>query len=212
MTAIAEGPAEDANRVSRPWRSGNAGPLRRKDAMIGLERQQTLGQVIRARRLALGLSQEALADRVAARGDEAFRQSDVSRLERGAVALPRRPRLEHLAAALDLPLGELLALSGWSGAVAAFTPINSHDVIAPAQRPSATPALHLPLPSLGIDVGRVGSFELRSIIARAEETKQRSADILRRCEVTRVLYDQPWLRQIPATRAKTTGRGGPLAS
>ena len=60
----------------------------------------TLGMVIKARRRELGWSQEELAARVAAQGDAAFRQTDVSRLERGKVSLPRRQRLGHIAAAL----------------------------------------------------------------------------------------------------------------
>ena len=53
-----------------------------------MDRSVTLGDAIRARRLELGWTQEELAERIAV-GDETFRQSDVSRLERGKVALPR---------------------------------------------------------------------------------------------------------------------------
>jgi len=59
----------------------------------------------------LGLTQEALAERIG----EGMRQAEVSRLESGRVTLPRRERLERIAAALDIPVGELLARSGWSG-------------------------------------------------------------------------------------------------
>lgn len=52
----------------------------------------TLGQFIRKRRVELGLTQEQLADRV---GDT-MRQSEMSRLERDRVSLPRRDRLESL--------------------------------------------------------------------------------------------------------------------
>lgn len=72
----------------------------------------TLGDMIRARRAELGLTQEALARRI---GDGVC-QADVPRLERGRVTLPRRRRLERIAAALELSPGELLAHSGWSGA------------------------------------------------------------------------------------------------
>ena len=82
----------------------------------------TLGDVIKARRLELGWTQIDLADRVAARGDPAFRQSDVSRLERGNVTLPHRVRLERIAIVLGLPLGELLERSGWSGWIASDAP------------------------------------------------------------------------------------------
>ena len=74
-----------------------------------------LGAVIRARRIELGLTQEELAARIGGEG-EYVRQSDVSRLERGRVGLPRRARLERIAAALGLPAGEVLARSGWAGA------------------------------------------------------------------------------------------------
>jgi len=60
----------------------------------------------------LGLTQEELAERV---GD-AVRQAEISRLEHDKVSLPRRPRLEQLAKALDLPIGLLLSSSGWVGA------------------------------------------------------------------------------------------------
>jgi transcriptional regulator with XRE-family HTH domain len=79
----------------------------------------SLGSTIRARRGELGLTQEELAERISADG-EYLRQSDVSRLERGAVELPRRARLERIAAALGLSTGELLARSGWAKADAYF--------------------------------------------------------------------------------------------
>ncbi len=73
--------------------------------------EQSLGQYIRSRRLELGLTQEQLAARVG----ESVSQAEISRLERDKVALPRRPRMEHLAVALDVSLGVLLMRSGWSG-------------------------------------------------------------------------------------------------
>ncbi len=72
----------------------------------------TLGQLIRERRMELNLTQEELAERV---GD-GVRQSEISRLERNRVTLPRRQRMEQLAEALDIPVGVLLARSGWIGA------------------------------------------------------------------------------------------------
>jgi transcriptional regulator with XRE-family HTH domain len=69
----------------------------------------TFGQIIRQRRIELGLTQEALAERV---GDN-VRQADISRLERDYIALPRRGRLEALAHALDVSPGYLLMQSGW---------------------------------------------------------------------------------------------------
>ena len=76
----------------------------------------TLGETIRARRDELGLTQEQLAERLG----YGVRQSEISRLEHNRIHLPRRERLEQIAEALGLPLGELLAASGWSGAETAF--------------------------------------------------------------------------------------------
>jgi transcriptional regulator with XRE-family HTH domain len=73
---------------------------------------RTLGSAIRLRRIELNLTQEALADRIGG----GLRQSEISRLERDIVTLPRRARLEALATALELRVGELLARSGWTGA------------------------------------------------------------------------------------------------
>ncbi len=72
-------------------------------------REQTLGQFIRANRLAMGLTQEQLADRV---GDN-VRQSDISRLEKDGVEFPRRERLDAIATALGVTLGDLLISTGW---------------------------------------------------------------------------------------------------
>jgi len=72
-------------------------------------RDQTLGQFIRANRLAMGLTQEQLAERV---GDHT-RQSHISQLENDVVKFPRRERLEAIAAALDVTLGDLLISTGW---------------------------------------------------------------------------------------------------
>lgn len=82
--------------------------------------QRSLGTAILQRRTELGLTQAALAERVATCGDWGFRQSDISHLERGIVTLPQFTRMRSLAAALDLPVGELLAKSGWTGAEEAF--------------------------------------------------------------------------------------------
>jgi transcriptional regulator with XRE-family HTH domain len=99
------------------------------------ETSRSLGAVIKARRQELEWTQEELAERVIAHGDDAFRQSDVSRLERGKVGRPHRDRLAHIAAVLGLSPGELLARSGWAGADRAFA------AAAPAMLP------HQPCPS-----------------------------------------------------------------
>lgn len=69
----------------------------------------SLGTFVRERRQALGLTQEELAERVG----PTMRQAKISRLEHGRVALPRREKLEALAAALEVSLGDLLVRSGW---------------------------------------------------------------------------------------------------
>jgi transcriptional regulator with XRE-family HTH domain len=156
------------------------------------EVQRTLGDAIRARRQELGWSQEDLAKRIADHGDEAFRQSDVSRLERGKVTLPRRERLEHVAAVLGLSLGDLLARSGWTGAASAFatdrSPTRGGQEIQPDRVPTAA----------GSSVSRSRAVEsaatsrnLRQLIQQAHETRTRTQEVLRQCEVTRALYEQP---------------------
>ena len=100
------------------WSGATAPPARSR---VG---DRTLGATIRARRLELGWTQEELARRIAGDG-EFLGQSDVSRLERGRIGLPRRRRLERIAAVLGLPLGELLACSGWAHADQAAEPHGS---------------------------------------------------------------------------------------
>jgi transcriptional regulator with XRE-family HTH domain len=72
----------------------------------------TLGQFIAGRRQDMGLTQEQLADRVG----PTVRQAEISRLENDRIVLLRRVRLEQIAQALDVPLGELLLRTGWVGA------------------------------------------------------------------------------------------------
>lgn len=96
---------------------------------------QTFGAVVRKRRMELGLTQEALAERVG----ENVRQSDISRLERDYISLPRRSRLEALARALEVSPGYLLLRSGWldsdSGypdiAAAEPAPVPEQEEVAP---------------------------------------------------------------------------------
>ena len=72
-------------------------------------RSNSIGNFIRERRQDLGLSQEQLAERVGS----TYSQSDISRIERGHITLPRLSNLERLAASLDVPVGELLIAAGW---------------------------------------------------------------------------------------------------
>jgi transcriptional regulator with XRE-family HTH domain len=105
----------DEGPIGRPARA--SGPF---DALAGQESPRSLGAVIAHRRRELGWSQAELAARMVAHGDATFRQSDGSRLENGKIGLPQRERLNHLAAVLDLPVGQLLARAGWAGADSAF--------------------------------------------------------------------------------------------
>jgi transcriptional regulator with XRE-family HTH domain len=70
--------------------------------------RSTLGTFIRHRRLQLGLSQHALADRAG----HGTTQIHISRLESGATALPRWHRLLALAVALEVTPGDLLLRAG----------------------------------------------------------------------------------------------------
>jgi transcriptional regulator with XRE-family HTH domain len=74
--------------------------------------------MIRRRRQALGLTQDQLAEQIS--GTDHVTQTDISRIELGKVKLPHYERLERIGSVLDLPLGELLACSGWAGAETAF--------------------------------------------------------------------------------------------
>ena len=149
-----------------------------------------LGEAIRDRRRELGWTQEELAARASTVPGE-VRQSDVSRLERGKVTLPRRERLEHMAAVLGLSLGDLLARSGWTGADSAFA----------AERPSHTARQDRQLDRLPIvaesprqgspDQSAVISRNLRRLIEQAHKTRSRTREVLRKCEETRTLYEQP---------------------
>ena len=96
-----------------PARPSRSGPRSCKEsAVAGREPPRTLGAAIEARRREFGWPLEAWANRVVDAGGEGFRQSDVSRLERGKVGLPRRDWLGWVAVALGLPLGKLLARPG----------------------------------------------------------------------------------------------------
>jgi transcriptional regulator with XRE-family HTH domain len=75
----------------------------------------SLGTTIRMRRRELGLSQDELAERIRIFG-VSVRQTEISRIELDKVTLPGQDRLEAIAQALDLSLGELLSRSGWTQA------------------------------------------------------------------------------------------------
>lgn len=151
----------------------------------------SLGAAIKARRQQLGWSQEELAQRVAACGDGTFRQSDVSRVERGKVTLPHRARLAHIAAVLGLPLGELLARSGWMGAEL-MVPARASVASGPApadERADGGEAM----PAAGAwAVPRLLDERRRAtaLIAQAQATRERSLELVQRCEATHAQADQ----------------------
>jgi transcriptional regulator with XRE-family HTH domain len=141
--------------------------------------QPTLGSLIRWRRLDLGLTQEELAERV---GD-GTRQAEISRLEHDRIGLPRRSRLERIAVALELSIGELLAGSGWAGA----EKLDWHRT-----QPSPNLSPYVPDPSPELSEGRAHSgaafrnplftAELEAAIASARETSTRTRALLSRSE------------------------------
>jgi transcriptional regulator with XRE-family HTH domain len=152
----------------------------------------TLGQFIRRRRQELGLTQEELAARV---GDS-VRQSDISRLERDGVSLPRRGRLEQLARALDVSLGTLMRQTGWfdsddgfAGQESIPTPA-SHQVAGPpsvSQSHSAPSGYGVLRRDPGArdnhDLGREESAALASALTRAEAVRRRTEAILRQSDI-----------------------------
>jgi transcriptional regulator with XRE-family HTH domain len=88
-----------------------------------------IGNFVRERRQDLNLSQEQLAERVGG----SYSQSDISRLERGHIELPRLGTMVSLAASLEVPVGDLLIASGW------FTEghfISTHEPAAASAQPS----------------------------------------------------------------------------
>ena len=162
------------------------------------EQRRSLGLAIKARRRELGLSQQALAARVVAHGDATFRQSDVSRLECERVHLPDRARLEHVAAALGLPLAELLDRAGWTsagpdGGHARGTGRTAHVVsagAAPRTVSSPSPRIAVPggsqpastgTPALNYDRLHASIASARATRARTQELLAESAALLQRC-------------------------------
>ena len=144
----------------------------------------TLGQVIRQRRMELGFTQEELAERI---GD-GVRQAEVSRLERDRVTLPRRARLEEIARALKLPVGMLLARSGWVGADRELERIDNPPLAAepPPFEPEPKAArgalssrrLIPPIPASR----RADSVELHQAISRAEALIEENRAIMQKVQ------------------------------
>jgi transcriptional regulator with XRE-family HTH domain len=154
--------------------------------------RRTLGEAIKARRLELGLSQEELARRMVDHGDQTFRQSDVSRLERGKVALPHRDRLEHMAAVLGLSLGELLARSGWSGwcdrSVEAIVPADANG---PGDAPIVVLDARDPVKWTDWEEPASGDARLREALAQSRRTIARSEHVLKQAKMLQANFEQP---------------------
>jgi transcriptional regulator with XRE-family HTH domain len=157
----------------------------------------TLGQAIRSRRTELALTQEELAERIG----EGVRQAEVSRLERDRIGLPRRARLERIATALELPLGELLARSGWAGADTVEWAPHSH-VIAPMAK-----AQNSPDPAIEQSTDLAATSHLSAMIEQARETINRTHELLSRSDqmydlVCRSVYRIP-LTEVSAETENT---------
>ncbi len=95
---------------------------------------KTLGAEIRRLRRERGWTQQHLADLIG----RPMNQHDVSALERGTIRLPRRHRLERIAEVFGVPLGELLARSGWADADAY---LDTRGQVAPAPYEPLRPLL-----------------------------------------------------------------------
>ena len=174
-----------------------------------------LDAVIKARRQELGWTQEELADRMAAAGDDTFRQSDVSRLERGKVELPHRQRLGRLAEVLGLSLGELLALSGWAGGATMLTiaepPLARQD----AAREPAMPDTEITTESMPraerpktLPEELSSWSRVRELIAEAAATREHTRAILANSEaLLRDFNSRPLLRRISPDQPSEASAG-----
>ena len=184
--------------------------------MTGPATRPALGQVVRARRIALEMSQEELAARVTDLGSP-ISQADISRIELGKVALPRRRRLEHLARALGLTPGELLAASGWAGAAERIDVLTSTVAPPPAPQPPPTPVASEPhvtwqgpaWPShepIDAQAAIAAVQRLRSAIAQAQEPIADAARLLQDCRATSLRWKrQPRVGDPPRTRERWHG-------
>jgi transcriptional regulator with XRE-family HTH domain len=156
----------------------------------------SLGRTIRTRRIELGLTQEQLAERIGG----GVRQAEVSRLEADRVTLPRRERLERIAAALTLPVGELLARSSWTGAekldpsprfaapASAPVPPASDPAPEPVVRTHATAAPHIQ--------------RLHEVLERSRQLRAQSDALRQRLDQ---LYGQGFARHLSNSERRLEG-------
>ena len=161
----------------------------------------TVGQYIQKRRTQLGITQEELAERVG----EGVRQSEISRLEHDRVTLPHRDRLDMLAAALEVSLGDLLITTGW------MTEDHRATVEAGAESNGSPPVA-------GIDPGSMDRLaEAVEMLSEVKEMVSQTGDLLAEAEetVTAVL-ETAKPKQRPVDMERTSGMGVgrdlPLAS
>lgn len=142
----------------------------------------TLGMLIRQRRLELGLTQEALAERIGA----GVRQAEISRLEHDRVTLPRKARLENIARALDLSVGTLLVRSGWAGVREEFGPVAS-EAPRSAPEPPASGARGPERAAQPKVLEPEMAPELSTAITRSREIIERTRAIMRESQTS---YDR----------------------
>jgi transcriptional regulator with XRE-family HTH domain len=159
------------------WSSVSAtGSMERPAATSPEVRSTTLGQLILKRRRELGLTQEQLADRISLQGCE-IRQSDISRLERDQISLPRYERLSAIATALGISVGEMLARSGWIEQTSSVS-IHVAPVLAPA--PARPPApVHEPVRAANGPLDDVIGA-LRATLSRSQQIRAESQELRRR--------------------------------
>ncbi len=138
--------------------------------------EPTLGMAIQARRRELGMTQQDLAKRVNHLGGD-MRQSDVSRLERGQVTLPRRSRVQQIAQALEMPPGALLARGGWSGAESSFVSESgeAHADAVPLQ-PETRHIVDVAQPVTAVEHPQARAGGAGSLAAHTEHILQRCQD------------------------------------
>jgi transcriptional regulator with XRE-family HTH domain len=157
-----------------------------------MDATRTLGRVIRSRRLELGLTQEELAERIG----NGVRQAEVSRLECDRVSLPRRQRLTRIAAALEIPLGELLASAGWAGADAVFRATDETGAESAPAHVASSGATVPPAPNRRVDY-----VPLHEAIARSQETRAQTARLIEHSRSLAAAWHAGTVRPHPKQRA-----------
>ena len=119
-----------------------------------------LGNYVRQRRQDLNLSQEQLAERISVN----CCQSDISRIERGHVRLPRLSTMASLAAALEISVGNLLIVTGWFD--------HEHLAAAPAPGVSADEeAVQEVLSGIDTELDAIGALQ-RQAASRSEDLRR----------------------------------------